>query len=181
MRVGVQKKDKFFIQQKKREPMKGTVLSQPLLSFLSNISSSTFCTVCDHFKSYFLPETELKGETVWCWYVERNSQRAAKLGRFWEKVTLVKAQSLKLNSAAAPLLFFSFRQLPKRSLEQSSWEKICPEKKLLSPQLYSGVFQSVSVAIIHKRLLLLSGITSTGYGSTHHHARPIELFKFSKY
>lgn len=130
MRVGVQKKDKFFIQQKKREPMKGKVLSQPLLSFLSNISSSTFCTVCDHFKSYFLPETELKGETVWCWYVERNSQRAAKLGRFWEKVTLVKAQSLKLNSAAAPLLFFSFRQPPKTITgtelmrENMSWKEI---------------------------------------------------------
>lgn len=115
------------------------------------------------------------------WNMWKGALRAAKAGRFWEKVTLVKAQSLKLNSAVQPLPFSSFRQPPKWSLEHCSWEQIWPESKLLRSQLSSGVFQSVPVAISFARLLFLSGITSAGYGSTHRLVGPIELFKFSKY
>lgn len=56
-------------------------------------------------------------------YVERSSQRAAKAGRIWDDVMLVKAQSLKLNSAER--LFSSFRQPPKMLKRTNmAWKQI---------------------------------------------------------
>lgn len=108
------RKRRFSSKRKWEKPWREhSYLNHCFLFCLPNLSSSTFCIVCDHCKSYFLPEIGLQGETVWCGNVERSSQRAAKAGTFWEKVMLIKAQSLKLNSAAAPLLFSSFRQPPK--------------------------------------------------------------------
>lgn len=101
--LGFRRKAFFFFPKENERTHEGehSYLHHFFPSFLPNLSSSTFCIVCYHYKSYFLPVTGLQGKLFDVGYVERSSQRAAKADRFWEKVMLVKAQSLKLNSVCS--------------------------------------------------------------------------------
>ena len=114
MLVGVQKKGKFLIQKKMREAMKEhSYLTVAFFSFFQIFLPAPFVLSVTTANPIFFLRQGCRTKLFDVGYVERSSQRAAKAGRFWDKVMLVKAQSLKLISAAVSLLSSSFRQLPK--------------------------------------------------------------------